>query len=136
MLYLGGLTGSVFIMIASLHVAHPVPLAWVPYAGAAVLALITLKREIADAVARGLAVITTAAMFFFFAGFFVVAPKLTADWFAHQEGWSAVCLLLCAFAMIPILSDYSCRLKADCTKAPAERRRAFFSVPGHIPPPR
>ena len=134
MLYLGGLIGCVFVLIASLHVPHPMPFAWVPYLGAAALALFTLKRDISDAVARALALLTTLAMFFFFAGFFALAPKLAADWYQHQEGWSAVCLLLCAFAMIPILSNYSCRLKADCSKAPAEHRRAFFSIPGHIPP--
>lgn len=136
MLYLNGLIGSIFIVIALLHVPYPMPFAWVPYLCAAALALITLKREISDAFSRTLAVLTTVTMFFFFAGFFVVVPKLAADWYLHQEGWHAVCLLLGAFAMIPILSDYSCRLKADCVKARKRHRNAFFSVPGHIPPPR
>jgi hypothetical protein len=136
MLYLNGLIGCIFVLIALLHVAHPMPLTWVPYLGAAVLALITLKREVSDMFSRALAVITTIMMFFFFAGFFVVVPKLAADWYLHQEGWEAVCRLLGAFAMIPILSDYSCRLKAECLEARAHRRRAFFSVPSHIPPHR
>ena len=134
MLYLSGLIGCVFLLIASLHVPHPTPFAWVPYLGAGALALIALKREIGDGVVRALAVVTTLTMFFFFAGFFMVVPKLAADWYQHQEGWAAVCLLLCAFAMIPILSNYSCRLKADCRSA--KRRLAFFSIPDHIPPSR
>ena len=135
MLYLNGLIGCIFLLIALLHVPHPMPFTWVPYLGAAMLALITLKREISDALSRALAVITTLTMFFFFAGFFVIVPKLAADWYRHQEGWEAVCLILAAFAMIPILSDYSCRLKAECREArQAHRRRAFFSVPSHIPP--
>ncbi len=137
MLYLSGLIGCIFVLIASLHVPHPMPFTWVPYLGAAALALITLKREIGDAIAEALAVVTTVTMFFFFAAFFVVVPKLAADWYQHQEGWEAVCLIVCAFAMIPILSHYSCRLKEDCPEeAPAERRRAFFSLPVHIPPNR
>jgi hypothetical protein len=135
MLYLNGLIGCIFVLIALLHVPHPMPFSWVPYVGAAVLALITLKRDVSAMYARGLAIITTVLMFFFFAGFFVVVPKLAADWYVHQEGWAAVCLILSAFAMIPILSDYSCRLKADCLEArQAHRRRAFFSVPSHIRP--
>jgi len=135
MLYLNGLIGCIFAVIALLHVPHPMPWSWVPYLGAAILALITLKREIGDMLSRALAVITTLTMFFFFAGFFVVVPKLAADWYSHQEGWEAVCLILGAFAMIPILSDYSCRLKAECREArEASRRRAFFSVPSHIRP--
>ena len=130
--YLSGIVGCVFVLIALLHVPHPMPFAWVPYAIAGALALIALKRETPDAVVRALAVATTATMFFFFAGFFVVAPKLAADWYQHQEGWAAVCLILSAFAMIPVLSDYSCRLKADCHRLPAKTRLAFFSVPGHI----
>lgn len=136
MSYVNGLIGCIFILITLLHVPHPMPFSWVPYLGAAVLALITLKSEISDMFSRALAVITTLTMFFFFAGFFVVVPKLSAGWYSHQEGWDAVCLLLGAFAMIPILSDYSCRLKADCVEARAHRRRAFFSVPSHIRPQR
>ena len=73
-------------------------------------------------------------MFFFFAWFFLMVPSLEADWYANQAGWAAVCRLLGAFLMIPILSEYSCRLKADCLEARAARRTAFFSVPSHIRP--
>jgi hypothetical protein len=137
MFYINGLIGCIFVLIALLHVPHPTPFSWAPYLGGAVLALITLKREITPMFSRPLAVVTTVMMFFFFARFFVVVPTLAANWYAHQEGWEAVCLLLSAFAMIPILSEYSCRCKADCLEARhAHHRRAFFSVPSHIPPHR
>ena len=135
MLYINGLIGCIFILIALLHAPYPMPFAWLPYLGAATLAFITCKREIGTALSRALAVITTVTMFSFFAAFFVVVPKLEANWYLQQEGWHAVCLILGAFAMIPILSDYSCRLKAECREARAHRR-AFFSVPSHIPPHR
>jgi hypothetical protein len=133
MQYINGFIGFVLVLFAVAHVPHPTPLAWLPYAGAALLAFITLKSEISIGLARILAISTTAMMFFFFAGFFVVAPKLAADWYMHQAGWAAVCLILSAFTMIPLLSEYSCRLKKDCRDERAARRTAFFSVPGHIP---
>lgn len=134
MQYITGFIGCTFITIALMHAFHPTPLSWAPYVGAAFLAFITLKNEIRLPVARVLAITTTVVMFFFFAGFFVVIPQLATDWYLQQAGWSAVCLILSAFLMLPILSDYSCRLKADCHEARVARRRAFFSVPSHIPP--
>ena len=135
MTYIKAFIVCIFIVMALLHVSQPMPLCGI-YLGTTVLALITLKREISDMFSRPLAVITTLAMFFFFAEFFVVAPRLSEGWYLYQEGWRAACLLLGTFAMIPILSDYSCRLKAECVEAGAHPRWAFFSVPSHIQPRR
>lgn len=132
MQYIHASIGCLFILIALIHASLPNPLSWAPYAAAAILALITLKPEISIAFSRVLAIATTALMFFFFAGFFLSVPKLAADWYTHQAGWEAVCRILGAFVMIPILSDYSCRLKAECREARVGARRAFFSVPDHI----
>ena len=132
MQYINGLIGSAFVLFALIHVPHPTPLTWVPYAAAAVLAFITLKADLGINFSRLLAVCATALMFFFFAGFFMLVPKLSADWYMSQNGWAAVTLISSAFAMIPVLSDYSCRLKAECQEARAARRAAFFSVPSHI----
>jgi len=132
MQYIHGLIGCVLILFALIHVPHPTPFVWVPYAIAALLAFATLKQDIRESFSLFCAIATTAVMFFFFAGFFVVVPKLAADWYMHQRGWAAVCLILSAFAMIPILSDYSCRLKAECREARQARRHSFFSVPSHI----
>jgi hypothetical protein len=133
MRYIIGLIGCIFIVIALAHAPLPTPLSWLPYLCAAGLAFTTLKNDIRIPLARILAVCTVLAMFFFFAAFFVVVPKLEADWYMHQTGWSAVSLILGAFLMLPILSNYSCILKADCRDARVVRRRAFFSVPHHIP---
>ena len=138
MQYINGLIGCVFVLIGLVHVPHPMPLTWLPYLGAAVLAFISVKPEIGIGLARVLAVATTAAMFFFFAGFFVVAPKLAADWYIRPEGWDAVGCILAAFLMLPILSEYSCRLKADCRDAVQDQSRSFFAAPSsatnHTPP--
>lgn len=132
--YINALIGCSFIIIALFYALHPSPLAWTPFALAAVLSLISLKADISIAISRVLAVSTTALMFFFFAGFFVLVPKLATDWYTNQEGWQAVCRIFGAFAMIPILSDYSCRLKAECREARYSARRAFFSAPDHVRP--
>lgn len=132
MQYIHGFIGCVLILLALIHLPYPAPLAWLPYAGAAILALITLKSDISIGLSRLLAIATAGMMFFFFAAFFLMVPKLEADWYTSQFGWSAVCLILSAFVMIPILSDYSCKLKADCREARAAHKSAFFSVPGNV----
>ncbi len=130
-----GAIALMLLIVALLHVPHPTPFIWVPYALASALAVIALFSDISRLLSRLLAISATALMFFFFAGFFMDVPNLKSDWYSHQEGWFAVSLLVAAFAMIPILSEYSCRCKADCLGARLERRRSFFSVPGHIRPP-
>lgn len=132
MQYIHGLIGCALLLFALIHVPHPTPFVWVPYALGAALAFLTLRQEIRESLSLVFAITTTALMFFFFAGFFVVVPKLAADWYMHQQGWAAVCLIVSAFMMIPVLSDYSCRLKAECREARQARRDAFFSVPSHI----
>ena len=127
MQYVSGVIGCAFVVIGLIHVPFPMPLTWVPYLLAAVLAFITLKPEISISLARVLAVATTVAMFFFFAGFFVLAPKLGGDWYTRQEGWEAVTRLVAAFLLLPILSEYSCRLKAECREEMAHQRRSVFS---------
>ena len=134
MQYIHGFIACLLVLLAVIHIPFPEPLAWLPYSVAAALALITLKSDISIPVSRVLAIATTGMMFFFFALFFLIVPTLEANWYTTQYGWAAVCLLLSAFVMIPILSDYSCRLKADCREARAARRTAFFSVPSHINP--
>ncbi|MEM8766868.1 MAG: hypothetical protein AAGE43_05460 [Pseudomonadota bacterium] len=134
MQYIHGVLGCVLAVLALIHIPFPEPFAWLPFALASSLAFITLKPELSMGFSRILAIATAGMMFFFFALFFLVAPTLEADWYRTQYGWAAVCLILSAFVMIPILSEYSCRLKADCMEARAARRTAFFSVPAHIRP--
>lgn len=141
---LHGLVGLTFVVLALLHVPHPSPWLWVPYAAGAVLALLTLLPSLSIPISRILAISTTVLLFFFFAGFFTEVPKLASDWYTSQEGWSAVSLLVAAFTLIPVLSDYSCRCKARCREARSGRRDpaagngakrpGFFTVPDHVGP--
>lgn len=138
MQYVYGTIGVIFSVLALLHVPHPTPGLWVPYSGGAILAFLNLVPSMSTLVARALAIAATALLFFFFAGFFMEVPKLETGWYQSQEGWSAVSLLVAAFTLIPVLSDYSCRCKADCREARAESRqtshRGFFSAPQHSRP--
>ncbi len=135
MQYINALIGCLFVVMALISAFHPDPLLWLPYSIAAILSLLTII--VADmespALHRVLAVMTASLMFFFFAGFFANVPT-TADWYKETAGWTAVFRLLAAFAMIPILSSYSCLAKKECREARLAERRAFFSVPDHIPP--
>jgi hypothetical protein len=132
--WIHGAIALMLLIVALLHVPHPTPFIWVPYALASALALITLFGDIGLFFSRLLAISTTMLMFFFFAGFFMDVPKLESDWYRHQDGWFAVSLLLGAFAMIPILSEYSCRCKADCMQSRADQGVSFFRVPRHMRP--
>ncbi len=131
MRYLYGIIGATFIVLALLHVPHPRPWLWAPYAAGAVLALLNLVPNLSIFLSRIFAIAATALMFFFFAGFFTEVPKLESDWYQSQEGWTAVSLLVGAFTLIPVLSHYSCRCKADCRYGDhrAHSNRAFFTAP-------
>jgi len=136
--YINGLIGCVLILIGLVHVPHPMPLTWLPYVIAGLLAFVTLKANISSSLVWVLAIATAAAMFFFFAGFFVAAPKLATDWYTRPEGWDAVGRIIAAFLMLPILSEYTCRNKAECRDARERRRGSFFaasdSAANHTPP--
>ncbi len=77
---------------------------------------------------RVLAVGTMLLMFFYFFGFFQLAPTLHGDWWQAEASREALGLLFSAFAMIPVLASYSCNLKAQ--RAAKDRRSpAVFSAP-------
>jgi 4-amino-4-deoxy-L-arabinose transferase-like glycosyltransferase len=133
--YVNGIIGIGFAVFALLHLTHPDWIYWMAiYSIGAILALATLKADLSLAVSRFLAIVTTVAMFFYFAAFFKMAPHLAEGWYHSHNAMQALGALIGAFAMIPVLSDYSCRLKADtCRVELVERRsRAFFSVPREI----
>jgi hypothetical protein len=126
------LIGVIFVVLALLHTPHPQPLLWLPYAAGAALAAMTLVPRLMAVASRLLAVAATALMFFLFAGFFMEVPKLAAGWYQSQEGWAAVSRLLAAFLLLPLLSEFSCRCKADCREMRHSGRRrnsGFFSAP-------
>ncbi len=134
MQYVLAAIGVLFVVLALLHVPHPTPWLWAPYAGGAVLAFLTLIPRLPILVSRFLAIAATGLMFFFFFGFFMEVPRLESDWYMSQEGWSAVSLLLGAFTLIPVLSGYSCRCKAECRESVGSSRNPlrnhdFFTAP-------
>ena len=109
------------------------------YSAGAFFALFSAFGHLNTSFARLFAIGTTAVMFFYFAAFFNLAPQLHEYWYRSGVGLEAVGLILSAFAMIPVLSTYSCLLKADCVEAYQPKvvtgdgkSAAFFSVPDHI----
>ena len=61
--------------------------------------------------ARVLAVASVIAMFFYFAGFFRIVDRFHEQWYRSGLMLDAVGLLISAFAMIPVLSVFSSRMK-------------------------
>jgi hypothetical protein len=130
MRYFLAFSAVTFVVLALLHVPHPSPFLWLPYAAAAVLAGLTLVPRLKTMFSRVLAVAATALMFFLFFGFFMEVPKLEAGWYQSQEGWAAVSRLLAAFLLIPLLSEFSCRCKAEGREGRKHSgRQGFFSAP-------
>jgi hypothetical protein len=113
MQYVYAVIALLFVVIALLHVPHPSPWLWLPYALGAALAGVALISNLSIMLSRLLAIGATALMFFFFAGFFMAVPNLSSDWYQSQEGWLVVTRLLGAFTLIPLLSGFSCRCKAE-----------------------
>ncbi len=128
MSYLNGSIGFCFILLALFHLGVPDASFLIgAYLFGSALAFVSVVRRLPLKVSRGLALATTAATFFYFIGFFQMAPHLGSGWYAVHT--KALGQLLGAFAMIPVLAEYSCRLKADCVEAVGPKRSGFFSVP-------
>ena len=98
------------------------------YAAGAVMALASVWRNMSFGSARGFAFLTVAAMFFYFAAFFRIVDHFHENWYRGGMALEAVGMLLSAFAMIPVLSVFSCRMKADCVE-PNATNQALFSAP-------
>ena len=93
----------------------------------AILAAVALKRWLSVWPVRVLAFLAAGTLFCYFGQFFYLVPHLQPSWYweAHGGALEAAALLLAGFAMIPVLSEYSCRMKAtrEC-----ERGRREFEV--------
>jgi|TARA_B110000483_G_scaffold210068_1_gene256890 heme/copper-type cytochrome/quinol oxidase subunit 2 len=123
------IVGLMLLGLAVLHGFIPkTPLLSAIYAAGAVMALGSLWRNISFGAARVLAFLTVAAMFFYFAAFFRIVDHFHENWYRGGMALEAVGMLLSAFAMIPVLSVFSCRMKADCVE-PSSTNRALFSAP-------
>lgn len=136
---LNALIACVLLSFAVLHAFMPNHMSFIfTYGAGAFFALVTIKPGgMSINTARLFAIGTTAIMFFYFAGFFAMTPHFRGDWMSTGAALEGLGMLLSAFLMIPILSCYSCLLKADgCAhfKQKVEpKRSAFFSVPDNIP---
>lgn len=93
----------------------------------AILAAVALKRWLSAWTVRVLAFLAAGTLFCYFGQFFYLVPHLQPSWYWewHGDALGAAALLLSGFLMIPVLSEYSCRMKAtrEC-----ERGRREFEV--------
>lgn len=102
------------------------------FLGGALLALATLTRRMSLLTVNVLAVLTVVAMFFYFAGFFQLVPQLH-HWYMRGEAVHCLGLLFAAFAMIPVLSEYSCRKKSEQCQRSRHWHRPFRHSHTHTP---
>ena len=121
-----GIIGCVLLALAILHFFIPkIPVLSAVYLGGALLALASLRPNIPFAWARVLAVASVIAMFFYFAGFFRIVDHFHEQWYRSGMMLNAVGMLISAFAMIPVLSVFSSRMKCDGQKVGASDRALF-----------
>ena len=121
MQYVNAVIAVALLVFALVSLAAPVEA--LMYAVGAVLAGIAFKRWLRAWMVRVLAIATAFALFWYFGQFFMLANSLEPGWYAGGEAIHAIGLLCSGFAMIPVLSEFSCRMKAD---AECERGRRQF----------
>jgi hypothetical protein len=68
------------------------------------------------------------AMFFYFAAFFRIVDHFHEQWYRSGMMLEAVGMLISAFAMIPVLSVFSCFMKCEGQDVGASDR-ALFAAP-------
>ena len=123
------IVGCMLFCLAVLHGFIPkTPFLSVIYAAGATMALASLWRDMSFGYARVFAFFTVGAMFFYFAAFFRIVDHFHENWYRGGMALEAIGMLLSAFAMIPVLSVFSCRMKADCVE-PNSTNQALFSAP-------
>ena len=106
-----GMAGIALLVIAFNQLGEPDWEIWLPaYAVGSLIALSSLKPRLPAWVVWVCAAAATGAMFCYFSLFFQIAPHLRGDWIA--QGHTSTNLLVAAFCMIPVLAEFSRRLKA------------------------
>ena len=110
-------------LLALALVTRADPVGALMYVVGAVLAATAFKHWLNAWMVRVLAIATAGALFWYFGQFFLLADTLTPDWYGGAGAIHALGLLFAGFAMIPVLSEYSCRMKAS---AECERGRRQF----------
>ena len=121
--------GIILSVLAVLHAFIPMlPVFSVIYALGATLALLSLLNITNAWAVRTLAIASTGAMFIYFFGFFRLVQHFHENWYRGGVALEAIGMLLSAFAMIAVLSVYSCRLKGvEVEKVSSDQ--AIFGVP-------
>ncbi len=124
--------GLVLSVLSIVHAFIPVlPVLSAVYAMGAALALSSLFNITNTWLVRLLAIASTGAMFLYFFGFFRLVHHFHDNWHRSGVALEAIGMLLAAFAMIAVLSVYSCRLKgADGETDSGDQ--AIFGVPENI----
>ncbi len=126
--YVNAGLGVALLALAAFQVSQGnLPLAAALFGGG-FLALITLKRQMSLFTVNVFAISTVVAMFFYFAGFFQLVPQLH-HWYMRGEALHCLGLLFAAFAMIPVLSEYSCRKKSEQCVHSGQWHRQFRHTP-------
>ncbi|MDC3123594.1 hypothetical protein OBB00_02615 [Gammaproteobacteria bacterium] len=121
--------GCVLLALAILDIFIPkTPILSLIYFGGAVLALASVRPQISFAWARVFAVATVIAMFFYFAAFFRIVDHFHEQWYRSGMMLEAIGMLISAFAMIPVLSVFSCFMKCEGQDVGANDR-AIFAAP-------
>ena len=121
--------GVVLSVLTVVHAFIPMlPVLSAMYAVGAALALSSLFNVTNVWVVRLLAIASTGAMFLYFFGFFRLVHHFHDNWHRGGVALEAIGMLLSAFAMIAVLSVYSCRLKGtDSSTNSADQ--TIFGVP-------
>ena len=107
------------------------------FALGAVMAALASKHWLRLPLVRLLALLSTGILFCYFWRFFALTPTLQADWYWQTDTLNAVGSLLAGFGMIPVVAEYSCRMKAngECERgqrAAAERPPIFANLRSQI----
>ena len=89
-----------------------------------VVAVFAVTHWLHTKVVRVLAFLSTVIMFCFFWQFFSLTPTLQTGWYREAGTLDAVGFLIAGFGMIPVLSEYTCRMKANGNCARARRNAA------------
>ena len=110
MRYVNGLAGLALLAIAWSSIGEPDWRIWLPvYGFGSIIALSALKARMPIWLTWLCAAGAAGATFAYFSLFFQIAPHLRGDWIS--QGHACAHLLVAGFCMIPVLAEFSRKLK-------------------------
>jgi len=129
--YINAVLGIVLVVLAAVQFGQSHIELGAAFLGGGFLALFTLKQRMSVLTVNVFAVFAVGAMFFYFAGFFQLVPQLH-HWYMRGEALHCLGMLFAGFAMIPVLSEYSCRQKSEqCEQNRHWHRHHFRHATSH-----